>query len=75
MQLITVTTHLELLHVDFTSIEAIMELNQPPKVVNQSVFCEHFTKHVMAYITPDQTAKTVARFLWLGYILVFGALA
>ena len=30
-------------------------------------------KHVMAYVTPDQTAKTVARFLLQGYILIFGA--
>ena len=29
----------------------------------------------MAYVTPDQIVKTVAKFLWQGYILVFGALA
>ena len=27
----------------------------------------------MAYVTPDQTAKTVAKFLWQGYILIFKA--
>ena len=37
------------------------------------VFCGHFTKHVMAYATPDQTVKTAAEFLWQGYILIFGA--
>ena len=30
-------------------------------------------KHIMAYVTPNQTAKTVAKFLWQGYILIFGA--
>ena len=30
-------------------------------------------KHVMAYVTPDQTAKTVAKFLWQGYISIFRA--
>ena len=35
----------------------------------------HFTKHVLAYVTPDQTTKTVAKFLYQGYISIFGALA
>ena len=46
-----------------------MELDQPPNVVNILVFCDHFTKHVMAYVTFGQTAKTAAKFLWQGYIL------
>ena len=32
-------------------------------------------KHVMAYMTPNQTAKTVTKFLYQGYISIFGALA
>ena len=70
---IIVTAPLELLHIDFTSIETTMELDQPQNMVNLLVFCDHFTKHVMAYVTPDQTAKTVAKFLWQGYILIFRA--
>ena len=70
---IIVTTHLELLHAGFTSIETTVELDQPPNVVNLLVFCNHFTKHIMAYMTPDQTAKTVANFLWQVYISIFGA--
>ena len=31
-------------------------------------------KHVMAYVTPNQTAKMVAKFLYQGYISIFGAL-
>ena len=50
-----------------------MELDQPPNVVSILVFCDHFTKHIMAYVTPNQTAKTVAKFLWQGYISIFGA--
>ena len=64
---------LELLHVDFTSIETTMELYQPPNMLNLLVFCDHFTKHVMAYMTPNQTVKTVAKFLWQGFILIFRA--
>ena len=74
LQAILVTSPLELLHVDFTGIEMTMELDQPPHVVNVLVFCDHFMRHVMAYVTLDQTAKTVARFLWQGYISIFGAL-
>ena len=51
-----------------------MELYQPPNVVNILVFCDHFTKHLMAYVTPNQTVKTVAKFLWQGYISIFRAL-
>ena len=35
---IVATTPLELLHVDFTSIETMMELNQSPRVANVLVF-------------------------------------
>ena len=72
---IVATAPLDLLHVDFTSIDTTMELNTLPKVTNVLVFKDHFMKHVMAYVTPDQTAKTVAKFLYQGYILIFGALA
>ena len=70
---IIVTTPLELLHVDFTSIVTTIKLDQPPNMVNLLVFCDHFTKHVMAYMTPNQTAKSVAKFLWQGYIMIFRA--
>ena len=63
----------DLLHVDFTSIEVTMEPNRMPKVINVLVFQDHFTKHRMVYLTPNQTAKTVAKFLYQGYISIFGA--
>ena len=69
------TAPLDLLHVDFTSIETTLEPNQSPRVANILVFQDHFTKHVFSYVTPDQTAKTVAKFLYQGYISIFGALA
>ena len=50
-----------------------MELDQPPNMVNILVFCKHFMKHIMTYMTPDQTLKTVAKFLWQGYISIFRA--
>ena len=72
---IVATAPLDLLHVDFTSIETMMELDQSPRVANVLVFQDHFTKHVLAYVTPDQTAKPITKFLYGGYISIFGALA
>ena len=51
----------------------MLEPNQFPRVTNILVFQDHFTKHVLAYITPDQTAKTIAKFLHGGYIFILGA--
>ena len=70
---IVATTALDLLHVDFTSIKTMLELNQSPRVANVLVFQDHFTKQVLAYVTPDQTAKAIAKFLYGGYISIFGA--
>ena len=72
---IVATASLGLLHVDFISIETRMELNQLPRVANVLVFQDHFTKHILAYVTPNQTAKTFTKFLYGGYISIFGALA
>ena len=66
---------MDLLYVDFTSIETTQELNRPPKVLNILVFQEHFMKHVMVYVTPNQTDKTVAKFQYQGYISIFRAQA
>ena len=72
---IVATAPLDLLHVDFTSIKTTLELNQSPRVTNVLVFQDHFTKHVLAYLTPDQIVKTIAKFLYGGYITILGALA
>ena len=66
---------LDLLYDDFTSIETTIGLNQSPRVANILVFQDHFTKHVLAYVTPNQTAKILAKFLYGGYISIFGVLA
>ena len=65
-----VTAPLDLLHVDFTSIETTLELNQSPRVANVLVIQDHFT---MAYVSPEQTAKTITKFLYGGYISIFRA--
>ena len=75
LHLIVATTLMDLLHVDFTSIEMTQELNRLPKFASVLVFQDHFMKHVIAYMTPNQTAKTVTKFLYVSYISIFGALA
>ena len=72
---IVATAHLDLLHVDFTCIETTLEPNQSLRVANILVFQDHFMKHVLAYVTPDQTVKTITKFLYGGYISIFGVLA
>ena len=73
LHLIVATAVMDLLHVDFTSIEITLELNRLPIVANAIVLQDYFMKHVMAYVTPDQTGKTVAKFLYQGYISIFKA--
>ena len=67
---IVATAPLDLLHVDFTSIETTLEPNQSPRVANILVYQDHFMKHVLTYMTPDKTVKTVAKFLYGGYISI-----
>ena len=66
------TTPLNLLHIDFTSIETTLELNKLPRVANILVFQDHFMKYILAYVIPNQTAITTAKFLYQGYILILG---
>ena len=66
------TAPLDLLHVEFMSIEATLEPNQSPRVTNVLVFQDYFMKHMLAYVTPDQTAKIIAKFFYQGYICLWG---
>ena len=64
---------LELVHLDYTSIESTMELNKPPIVKNVLVMTNHFTRYALAVVTKDQTAKMVAKVFYEHFIAVFGA--
>ena len=69
------TAPMDLLHIDFTSIKTTMVPNRLPKFANFLTFHDHFTIHVMAYMTPNKTTGIVTKFLYQGYILICGALA
>ena len=63
----------ELLHVDFTSIEEMVPLKEEPIIRNVLVLQDHFSKYVVAYVVKDQTARTAAETLRIGYFGLFGA--
>ena len=41
-----------------------MEVNKLPRATNILLFQDHFMKDILAYVTPDQTDKTISRFLY-----------
>ena len=63
----------ELLHVDFTSIEETVPLREDPVIRNVLVLQDHFSKYVVAYVVKDQTARTAAETLRIGYFGLYGA--
>ena len=59
---------LELVHVDFTSVESTMELNKLPSIKNVLVITDHFTCYALAVVMKDQMAKTIAKVLYERFI-------
>ena len=70
---IRVHAPLELVHVDFTSMESTMELYKPQSIKNVLVIMDHFMHYALAVMTKDQTAKTITKVLYKRFIMVFGA--
>ena len=65
----------KLLHVDFTGIETMTELDATTTFSECFGLLWPLHDTLMAYLSPDQTAKTVAKFLWQGCIWIFRAQA
>ena len=63
----------ELLHVDFTLTEETVPLKEDPVIHNVLVLQDHFSKYVVAYVVKDQTARTAAKTLRIGYFGLFSA--
>ena len=63
---------LELVHLDYTSIESTMELNKPLMVKNVLVITDHFMRYALVVVMKDQTAKTVMKVFYKPFIAVFG---
>ena len=71
---IRVYASLELVHLDYTSIESTMEVNKPPMVKNVLMMTDHFTRYALVVVMKDQTAKTVVKVFYKHFIAVFGVL-
>ena len=67
LQPILVTQPLELVHMDYLSLE-------PSKgnIENVLVITDHFTRYVLAYPSKTQTAQATARILWDNFICHYG---
>ena len=60
---IEATRPLELVHIDYLTIEA-PENSINKKDVNVLIVTDHFTRYAQAYVTPNQKAATIAKTLW-----------
>ena len=67
LQPIYVTQPLELVHMDYLSLE-------PSKgnIENVLVITDHFTRYALAYPSKTQTAQATARILWDNFICHYG---
>ena len=67
LQPIYVTQPLELVHMDYLSLE-------PSKgnIENVLIITEHFTRYALAYPSKTQTAQATARILWDNFICHYG---
>ena len=64
-------TPLELVHVDFTSVESTMELNKLLSMKNILVITDHFKHYALTVVMKDQMSKTIAKVLYERFIVVF----
>ena len=73
---IEATGPMDLLHLDFTKIyisgDSEKELKKKPEIVNVLMITDHFTWHMMAFITKDTTAQTMVHVLYHHYFYIFG---
>ena len=66
MQPILVSYPMELVHLDFLTLERKADDN---KNVNILIVTDHFTKYAQAYVTPKQTVVVVAQTLWENFLV------
>ena len=60
---IEATRPLELVHIDYLTIET-PENSRNKKDVNVLIVTDHFSRYAQAYVTPNQKAATIVKTLW-----------
>ena len=66
------TEPLDLVHIDYVSMEVMVGVTEKPVVKNVLVVEDHFTRFTQAYVTNNHTACTTARILYNEFFSVFG---
>ena len=67
---IIVTRPLELVHIDYLTVEAPAN-SKSDKDVNVLVVTDHFTRYAQAHVTSSQKAQVVAKILWEHFFIQY----
>ena len=72
MEPILCTEPLDLVHIDYVSMEVTVGVTEKPVVKNVLVVEDHFTRFTQVYVTNNHTACTMARVFYNEFFSVFG---
>ena len=72
MEPILCTEPLDLVHIDYVSMEVTVGVSEKPVVKNILVVEDHFTCFTQAYVTNNHTTHTMAHILYKEFFSVFG---
>ena len=72
MESILCTEPLDLVHIDYVSMEVTVGVKEKPVVKNVLVVEDHLTCYTQVYVTKNHTACTTARILYNEFFSVFG---
>ena len=72
MEPILCTEPLDLVHIDYVSMEVTVGVKDKPVIKNVLVVEDHFTHYTQAYVTNNHTARTTACILYNEFFSVFG---
>ena len=72
MESILCTKLLDLVHIDYVSMEVTVGIKEKPVVKNVLVVKDHFTRYTQVYVTNNHTVHTTACVLYNEFFSVFG---
>ena len=72
MEPILCTEPLDLVHIDYMSMEVMVGIKEKPVVKNVLVVEDHLTCYTQAYVTNNHTTRTMAHILYNKFFSVFG---
>ena len=72
MEPILCTEPLDLVHIDYVSMEVMVGMKEKPVMKNVLVIEDHFTHYTQVYVTNNHTVHTMAHVLYNEFFSVFG---